>query len=393
MSDFTRAGAAAATVAALASFLSVGCASIGPAKLVPTHEGYNDAVQISLSREVLKNLVRARYYDPPQFLSVASINAQFSVRTGARAGVGGIGAGTVGQAGGEIGYSESPTITYVPERGAGLYRSLFEPLRLPVAIVFFYDFGRVQPHEVAMVISSINYAQERAGPAGDRYRERLAALVRLFEAGAGFSSFREFQTGDFLSLPKAAVTARDLTEAAKTGRHFYDKGDGTVGLGELRTGIGLAVPLPHEGQTATDLQILRLTPGQSLYPVRTPNLARPAPLELQPDTLWLTTRSMDQVLGLMQLAVDVPREHEEAAIAPPADALLNTGVRLPMRIRHSEEEPAAPYRIRHRGYWFYIDETDLESKRLFQVAVEGYQSRLGSVAADAAPLISLPLGN
>ncbi len=38
--------------------LIMGCTSIGPGKLVPTHEGYNDAVQLAMTREVLKNIVR-----------------------------------------------------------------------------------------------------------------------------------------------------------------------------------------------------------------------------------------------------------------------------------------------------------------------------------------------
>ena len=31
--------------------LIMGCTSIGPGKLVPTHEGYNDAVQLAMTRE------------------------------------------------------------------------------------------------------------------------------------------------------------------------------------------------------------------------------------------------------------------------------------------------------------------------------------------------------
>ena len=76
------------------------------------------------TREVLKNIVRGRYLDPTQFLSVSSINAQFSVGVKAGGGVTGIGADTAGTAQGQIGYSDSPTITYVPQVGAGLYKSL-----------------------------------------------------------------------------------------------------------------------------------------------------------------------------------------------------------------------------------------------------------------------------
>ena len=106
-----------------------GCASIGPQKLTPSHEGYNDAVQLAITREVLKNIVRDRYLDPPQYLHVTAINAQFSVSAGASAGVAGIGtAGEAGQVGGNIGYSDSPTITFVPQFGAADYKGLVAPI-------------------------------------------------------------------------------------------------------------------------------------------------------------------------------------------------------------------------------------------------------------------------
>ena len=57
----------------------VGCTSIGPRKLVDTHQGYNDAVQLAESRELLLNIVRLRFGDPIQFLAVSQVNAQFSV--------------------------------------------------------------------------------------------------------------------------------------------------------------------------------------------------------------------------------------------------------------------------------------------------------------------------
>ena len=81
--------------AALCVGLLTGCTSIGPQKLLPTHEGYNNAVQLTLTREVLKNIVRERYLDPTQYITVSSINAQFSVSTTATGGVGDAGTASV----------------------------------------------------------------------------------------------------------------------------------------------------------------------------------------------------------------------------------------------------------------------------------------------------------
>jgi hypothetical protein len=54
-------------------------------------------VQLTVAREVLANIVRARYADPMQFIMVSSINAQFSVNVSGSGDVGRIGqAGAVG---------------------------------------------------------------------------------------------------------------------------------------------------------------------------------------------------------------------------------------------------------------------------------------------------------
>ncbi len=115
--------------------LGYSCTSIGPDRLVSSHEGYNDAVQLTVTREVLKNIVRTRYSDPMQFITVASINAQFSVSAGANVGASGIGTQSeAGQAGGNIGYSDSPTITYIPQSDAGFNKSIDSPVDLQEAV-------------------------------------------------------------------------------------------------------------------------------------------------------------------------------------------------------------------------------------------------------------------
>jgi len=70
----------------LAASLSTSCRSVGAKKLVSSHTAYNDAVQLTVTREVLANIVRSRYADPMQFIAVSAINAQFSVNVGGSAG-------------------------------------------------------------------------------------------------------------------------------------------------------------------------------------------------------------------------------------------------------------------------------------------------------------------
>jgi hypothetical protein len=83
-----------------------------------------------------------------------------------------------------------------------------------------------------------------------------------------------------------------------------------------------------------------------------------------------------------------------AAIVPTIEPLARDSiVQSLVRIRSSEETPPSPYRIQHRGYWFYIDDSDPDSKMFFETLVAAYSSRVGSKeAGDEKPQIVLPLG-
>ena len=380
---------------ALSLVVSTGCVSVGTSKLVPTHEGYNDAVQLTITREALKNIVRERYVDPMLFIQVASINAQFSVSVGATAGVGGIGTDSLaGQTGANVGYSDSPTITFVPLSGAGAYKAFATPVDIQEAIGTMIHSGNPKPYEIAMAFGAINYTSDRLGPAGDAYRERVDALARLLAEGATIIYFREILSSQFAPISKHLVDGEAYANAANFGVAFYDAGDGMLRLGRTALTLGLAVPFPHEGNKSKDLQLLGLMPGEKVYPIRTPAQARPKQLgELQTNTLWLSTRSAERMLEIAARSVDVPPEHISSRIVS-AEAAVNSEIVLPLRILHSVGQPAALYRIQHRGYWFYIDDTDTVSKEIFLLLVDTYLTRIGSAKPDAqAPRLVLPVGD
>jgi hypothetical protein len=48
--------------------------------------------------------------------------------------------------------------------------------------------------------------------------------------------------------------------------------------------------------------------------------------------------------------------------------------------------------IEHRGYWYYIDDTDPVSKHLFSTIVDAYTSRIGlKTTEDKVPQLVLPI--
>ena len=99
---------------------------------------------------------------------------------------------------------------------------------------------------------------------------------------------------------------------------------------------------------------------------------------------------MADALVLATHFVEVPTAHTK--IVPPIDPIAGDPELLSsIRIRSSEKEPPFPYRTRHRGYWFYVDDSDLQSKMFLEAMVATFTSRVGSKQPlDAGPQIVLP---
>lgn len=378
--------------------LCTSCATIGPQKVVSSHTAYNDAVQLTVTREVLSNIVRSRYSDPMQFIAVSAINAQFSVSAGGGANVGGIGeAGAVGGMDASVGYSDSPTITFVPQSDAGFYKSFYEPFDVTETIGFglSYRYARMdkgwQNLSMRFSFSSINGANDFVnGQINSLYEKRIAALEYLLDNDA---TFQQVPDWDFntVSIAKDIVEAEDYVDAFKAGLFFVEEGDGeTVRLARYRLILGLSIPQPNAPKTRIALDALGVTPGYARYVFRPPNHATPG--EVNPADVWVTPRSMADVINLATQFVDIPAAHNDL-VSPLVSVIADTG-RLPSIIIHSsKEEPAFQYRIKHRGYWFYVDDTELESKMFLEALVAAYSSRVGSKqAGDEKPQVVLPVG-
>jgi hypothetical protein len=374
------------------------CATIGPQKVVSSHTAYNDAVQLTVVREVLANIVRSRYSDPMQFIAVSAINAQFSVNAGGGANIGGIGAaGTAGGLDTSIGYSDSPTITFVPQSDAGFYKSFYEPFDVGETIGFglSYRYANMdkgwQNLSMRYSFASINGASDYVnGQINDVYEKRIAALEYLLDNNASFQQVPDWDY-DSIAIATDKITAEDKIEAFKWGLFFIEEGEGdTVRLARYRLVLAIIIPRSNDPKTRLALESLGVDPGYSRYVFRPPLHASPG--ELSTADIWVTTRSMADVINLATQFVDIPVDHED--IVQPLVPRATESVRFPaITIHSSKEEPAFPYRIKHRGYWFYVDDTELASKMFLEALVAAYSSRVGSKqAGDEAPQVVLPVG-
>jgi hypothetical protein len=377
-------------------FMTVSCTTIGPQKLVSSHTAYNDAVQLTITREVLVNIVRSRYTDPMQFMRVSAINAQFSVSASASGGVGGIGqAGTAGEAGASIGYSDSPTITYAPQSDAGFYKSMFSPFALEEAVGMglSYRFAKVDPNIQALSLrlsfGSINGANDFvAGQFNEDYVRRVDAIVELLKRGAIYRQVAEWDL-DTTSIAKDKVNAEDMVDAFQYGLNFVEEDDGrSLRLARYRLVLALILPAADDPEIIGALNDLGVTSGRTQYVFRPP--LHLVPDMVDPYAIRVTPRSMLDVLNLAARVVDIPEEHTD--IVPPLEPWPGKQTAA-IRIRSSRTEPDFPYRVQHRGYWFYVDDSELESKVFLEALVAAYSSRVGSKEAiDETPQVVLPVG-
>lgn len=380
------------------SILISSCASIGPRKLLSNHIAYNTAVQLSVGREVLANIVRSRYSDPMQFVAVSAINAQISFNVKRAVNVGGIGnTGAVGTLDGSRGYSDSPTITFVPLSDAGFYKSFYEPFDITETIGFGFSYRFAQMEKEWQILSmrlsfaSINGATDFSnGKRTSHYEKRIAALEYLIDNGATFQQVSDWDY-DTLTIAKESITAEDSLGAFKSGFSYVDEGDGsTVRLARRRFVLALSLAHPSDPKIIAALENLGVTPGQKKYILRPPSHAIPG--ELSSTSIWVTPRSMADLINFATQYVEVPEVHNDIVL--PIESNIVDSSNLPqIKIHYSKDKPDFPFRIQHRNFWFYIDDRELESKIFFESLVAAYSSRLGSKnVEDGKPQVVLPIG-
>ena len=382
----------------LSSFLNASCSSFGAEKVVSSHTSYNESVQLTVTREVLTNIVRSRYLDPMQFLTVSAINAQFSVNVGGTAGVAGIGqAGSTGQLGGSIGYSDSPTITFIPLSDNAFYNSLNSSFSVSEAVAFgqlnrfAMSYENWQTLTLILSFASINGIDDfTAGGYNKQYGEQINALVQLFQHGASYQQVPDWDYNVSV-ISKEKVRAVDMVWAFKSGLFFVEEDDGkNYRLAKYRLAIALVLNEPDKPEVIEALKTLGVTPGKDRYILRPPTDAMPG--EDDPYAIWVTPRSMVDIISLASHFVDVPQEHSK--IVPPIKDITSQSSTITMvKIQHSREMPPFPYRVQHRGYWYYIDDADLNSRAFLEAMVAAYTSRVGSQqAGERQPDVVIPIG-
>jgi hypothetical protein len=133
-------------------------------------------------------------------------------------------------------------------------------------------------------------------------------------------------------------------------------------------------------------KLLGLNPGRNIFRI-TERFTR-----LQDDEISIQTRSVMAMMGFMSKGIEVPPEHLSEGRVIDYRFPKSTENSIPFTMRSSKERPENPYAaVRYQDYWFYIDNTDIRSKRALMLILLLF-SLQASTPAGAAPVLTLPTG-
>lgn len=371
--------------------LNSGC-SVGPQMLQGVYLSYNDRVRATADDELLLNIVRLRYLDTIEFLAINSISAQasFNVTLGAEIAPNNTDSTLVIP---ELHYSDRPTFSFSPQRGTEFAKRLVEPIKIDTLA---YLAASDWPVKILMqlLVKEINgIVNESYGDIESFYKiaDTLGDLQKKHKL---LVAFTEHQKPVSAPIDKSLLKASDLISAAKAGYTFIPDTDGLH--------MRLSQPTPQP------IMLLRTTATESRDILKQLGVIKTddGPIELRAGSkhhlqssnysnIHLRTRSVLGAIVYLTQGVTPPQSHIDRNLTFstwPFPGPDNDKIDQVFKVQASSSRPQASLAVQYRGYWFYVDETDLTSKSTFLVLSEIYRLALVGSDQSQAPLLTLPLG-
>jgi len=341
-----------------------GCKTVGPGSVPRDRSDYSDAISESWKRQTLLNIVKLRYLDPPIFVDVGQIVSGYQLQVG----------GTVGgqissqraiqgnslNLGGAATFIDRPTITYTPLTGNKFIKGLMTPLQ-PESVFFTIQSGWPADGVLFAAVAEINGLKNQATsisgvtPADPRFLRVLALMRKIQLSGAVAMRIKQ----DNQKQQSTVLTFRSKDIAPAT----------LADIRELR-------------------QLLRLDPDAGEF-----SLVFGSSSTNDKEVAVLTRSLMHQMM-MMASQVDVPAEDVSQGRATPGwEVVTHAGdtnaVRL-VEIHSSKAKPAEAFvTVNYRNHWFWINDRDLKSKRVFSFMMMLF-TLADTGEKEPMPLITIP---
>ena len=404
----------------LVILLATGCSTFGPDTLQAQRLRYNEVVKRTTEEQLLLNIVRLRYTDTPSSLAVSTIAAQyeitrnfqltpFFVASGAE--VAKSYAAVLPQFG--IAGADRPTFSLTPLDDQEFTRKLFTPVPLdgliylakttwPISTVF-----RLYLENLNWVSNaeSASGPTPKAPPVFQDFQRGVRALQTLQDRGQIVFGVEERTEAQGSPLPPGSVTPRDVIEAAKSCYEYRldERGTGWTLLKKIPQPVLLVDPRAVDSAEMREVaQVFKLKLGLTKFPL-TQEASKPFPATYPSEGVTgidLETRSLLQALYYVSHGIDIPAEHAAAGVVTvtrdstgrPFDwQLVIDGLFRVRSIKSDERPPSAHVAVPYRGYWFYVDDTDQDTKATFSLLMELSRLELTGKAGPG-PVLTLPLG-
>jgi hypothetical protein len=135
-------------------------------------------------------------------------------------------------------------------------------------------------------------------------------------------------------------------------------------------------------------QILNLDPKHSTFRVTGRMTGRNA------DEITIQSRSLLSIMSFLSRGTEIPDRDLNGGrvVVIPPDVMESIRKRVPLHIRSSGSRPSDPYAaVKYRNNWFYIDHSDIRSKRTFATILVLFNLAAPTGSAQA-PMLTLPTG-
>ena len=340
--------------------LLAGCMSAGPTLVSGSRTDYNVVLRQADNEQMLLNLVRLRYRDQPMFLEVSALNTQFSISNEVSASTElGQGDSFLG-VGGKVVAQETPTVSYTPLKGADFVQRILNPIEL----------------DTLWLLASSGWSSERL------FRVLVDEMNTVGNA-----------RGSNGPTPSRAPAYEEFKVLASLLRELEQDGMVSGGTYKNQTVLIFDAEARNSAEYRELTRLLDLDPNKLIVPVIVAARGSDA------NSINLRFRSLAGVMYFLSQSVQVPEQDVAAGrVTVTRDAAgkvfdwsqVTEGV---MQIKSSPEPPDnASVAINYRNSWFYIDDSDLDSKSTFALLGQVYQLQSGE-ARSVAPVLTLPVGN
>jgi hypothetical protein len=387
-----------------------GC--FGPRALQKGRLAYNRAVRATEDQELLLNIVRLRYLDGMKFLTVGAISTQFSFDASAGALTNTL-VNDRRHPGFKLdgGIAERPTISYAPAEGEEFTKRLATPVELPL-VALMSSSGWPVDRILLLAMSHVNGVPNTpftdfsadGRPDNRAFRGAVEALARLQSAGGIELAYQESLTTLSPEVALPAPTSADVMAATAKGLeyHRHASGEGWVLQRRDREPALRFSPSHTRSEDARRVRAtFGLKPDRSVYPVRmaTQGQTGSARAGWNGDALWVTTRSLTEIMYYLSVGVQVPAGHLKRGYAPVikdrAGATIDWSKFLEghFRVETGDDKPDhTSLAVKHRGHWFWIAEGDLASRSRMSDVAEMFNLVVRAGGAVQAPVLTLPIG-